>query len=321
MGFATISKRGPPNVERHSIIYAQVPARIWTLSTCVMPPRIPRPVSERFSLLAHPSDPTSRIPTRSRYGSSLHLRSPNRQPTSSAEACCAQYSHHLFAPLFHLRASFSTAFARPDAKPAQPTTNDDYYAELLAQPLPISAASSRPIGNPPAAASTTEEVPDQPAEQTPAERAKIVFGSRLLSPAARKTNMDEAREKGEGEWIAGRWVPPQPSEPDNCCMSGCVNCVWDVYREDLEDWVATRSAAKAERRKLRRKRAGNQMMTGIQGDEDGLASGGPLEGLEVGESDEGIEGLMRDVPVGIREFMRTEKMLQERHRKEAAASA
>lgn len=286
-----------------------------------MPPRIPRPVSERFSLLARPSNPASSIPIRSRYEKSLHSHPPNRPPTLSAEACCGQYSPHLPIPLFNPRASFSTGPARPHAKPAQPTTNDDYYAELLAQPLPISAASSRPISNLPAAASTTEKVPDQPADQTPAERAKIVFGSRLLSPAARKADMDEAREKGEGEWIAGRWVPPRPSEPDNCCMSGCVNCVWDVYREDLEDWVATRSAAKAERRKLRRRRADDKMMTGIQRDEDGLASGGPLDDLEGGESDEGIESLMRDVPIGIREFMRTEKMLQERHRKEAAASA
>lgn len=31
-------------------------------------------------------------------------------------------------------------------------------------------------------------------------------------------------------------LPPKPTEPDNCCMSGCTHCVWDIYMDDLERW-------------------------------------------------------------------------------------
>lgn len=28
--------------------------------------------------------------------------------------------------------------------------------------------------------------------------------------------------------------PPEKPEPGDCCGSGCVRCVWDVYYEELE---------------------------------------------------------------------------------------
>ncbi|KAI4386790.1 hypothetical protein MLD38_004692 [Melastoma candidum] len=30
--------------------------------------------------------------------------------------------------------------------------------------------------------------------------------------------------------------PPEKPSPDDCCGSGCVRCVWDVYYEDLEEY-------------------------------------------------------------------------------------
>src|SRR5687768_17770219 len=38
---------------------------------------------------------------------------------------------------------------------------------------------------------------------------------------------------------------PMPEEPDNCCMSGCVNCVWDLFREDMEEYTAKKSEGEA----------------------------------------------------------------------------
>ncbi|CAN1161449.1 UPF0651 protein P31B10.02, mitochondrial [Linum perenne] len=33
-------------------------------------------------------------------------------------------------------------------------------------------------------------------------------------------------------------IPPPPEKPEagDCCGSGCVRCVWDVYCEELEDY-------------------------------------------------------------------------------------
>ena len=61
-------------------------------------------------------------------------------------------------------------------------------------------------------------------------------------------------------------------------MSGCVNCVWDAYREEVEAWAAKMGRVKEER----------------------LANEG--------------EELFKGVPVGIREFMATEKKLREKKR-------
>lgn len=111
--------------------------------------------------------------------------------------------------------------------------------------------------------------------------------------------------------IAGVLVPPRPEEPDNCCMSGCVNCVWDVYRDDLEEWAAKN----AEVRRVTLMNKGEETSASI--DDDGVGSEG-LWTSAGGLGDE--EDLFRGIPVGIREFMKTEKRLKERHRLEGSVA-
>lgn len=141
----------------------------------------------------------------------------------------------------------------------------------------------------------------EPLPTTPEDRARVVFGSRLLGPAEEAGRL--AAKKAKSTFVAGILIPPRPEEPDNCCMSGCVNCVWDRYREDLEEWSMKKAEAK-----VRLKASGSTM------DADG---GGPEEAWASKISkDMWDEEAFQNVPVGIREFMKQEKKLKERHLRE-----
>ncbi|QEU61171.1 hypothetical protein KDRO_E00430 [Kluyveromyces lactis] len=76
------------------------------------------------------------------------------------------------------------------------------------------------------------------------ERMRSVFGGRLKGEPPRSTSRFLTSENMRE--IAGVKVPSKPIEPDNCCMSGCVNCVWELYNDDLKDWKSKkREAVKA----------------------------------------------------------------------------
>lgn len=161
----------------------------------------------------------------------------------------------------------------------------------------------------------------------------MVFGSRLAGPVERRRELDLASTK-----IAGIMVPPRPEEPDNCCMSGCVNCVWDRYRDELEEWATASAQARSVLEKQRsreqsaRERERGPKSTGSQADmPTHVASsmdddGGGSETLWTGNEDGSLLGagggqgqdLFAGVPVGIREFMRTEKKLKEKKTKRTA---
>ncbi|ODQ78474.1 hypothetical protein BABINDRAFT_162688 [Babjeviella inositovora NRRL Y-12698] len=45
--------------------------------------------------------------------------------------------------------------------------------------------------------------------------------------------------------IAGVTVPAKPIEPTNCCQSGCINCVWEIFNDDVMEWQTAREKAVA----------------------------------------------------------------------------
>lgn len=165
----------------------------------------------------------------------------------------------------------------------------------------------------------------------------MIFGSRLAGPAEREEQLAKLRAKSTV--IAGVVVPPKPEEPDNCCMSGCVNCVWDRFRDEMEDWALADAEAK---RKLAAERAAEAGAgagadsatrptttsgtdhTAVSMDDDG---GGSDTNWDVPPAppspkiakDFWDDELYKNVPVGIREFMKQEKRLKEKHSREGTS--
>ncbi|PFH58496.1 hypothetical protein XA68_13604 [Ophiocordyceps unilateralis] len=192
--------------------------------------------------------------------------------------------------------------SRPEKKPdPQPSAPPPPEKKQEPRPSAPPARKKKPGRKPTATSSSAPST-------TPTERARIVFGSRLLGPAEEADRL--AAKRARSTTMAGVVVPPRPEEPDNCCMSGCVDCVWERYREEMEEWSAKKNEA--------------QMR---------LADGAGTVDADGGGSDAKLDPRLRsakmarnlwdeeafaNVPVGIREFMKHEKRLRE-GRQEGAA--
>ncbi|KAF2814475.1 uncharacterized protein BDZ99DRAFT_486294 [Mytilinidion resinicola] len=188
-----------------------------------------------------------------------------------------------------------------------------FYADLISQPHAKVQSATRAAPTPPPA----ESLPTTQKEETLA-KARIVFGSRLAGPAEH-----QADREASSVVIGGVRVPPRPAQPDNCCMSGCVNCVWDVYRDDLEEWAAKSQEARAALQAKRVRGEGTGMMVAPEGTPQHVATsmdddGGGSEANWSAQLGTGKEDLFGDIPVGIREFMRTEKKLKLKHLQEGS---
>ncbi|KAF7523786.1 hypothetical protein G7054_g11630 [Neopestalotiopsis clavispora] len=230
----------------------------------------------------------------------------------------------------------------PEVKPEEPPTSSPKSPRSTAK----KTAAARK--NPPSEIQRGAAPSPSTEPATAQEKARIIFGSRLVGPIERQERLQAIKD--ESTMIAGVRVPPKPEEPDNCCMSGCVNCVWDRYRDEMEDWV---SSSKEAERRLQAERAQGPIDTSssesaVEKEEDlkepasePVTSGHAQPGLSVDEAvsmdDDGggsdtnwptpqpkiakdlwDDGLYKNIPVGIREFMKTEKKLKQRHEEEGS---
>ncbi|KAL0640798.1 hypothetical protein Q9L58_000105 [Maublancomyces gigas] len=170
--------------------------------------------------------------------------------------------------------------------------------DLVLLDNPLQPANPLPPGAPPPTVPIGPLSPNHPSTQSEEdsriEKARVIFGSRLAGPGRWEDNLRK------GTIVAGVKIPPKPLEPDNCCMSGCVNCTWDIFREDLEEWRSARAEARTKLKLQKTVEFPNL-------DEDGLMPGGMWEGFE-------------NIPVGMKAFMETEKRLKEKHKSQESTS-
>ncbi|KFA67636.1 hypothetical protein S40285_04966 [Stachybotrys chlorohalonatus IBT 40285] len=200
-----------------------------------------------------------------------------------------------------------------DEKPEEPPTSSNTETSDAPKPRTKKKPGRKPKNETSAAAQPlsqsfdTNSAPPRTAE----EAARRVFGSRLYGAPERARHM--AAKQAQSTYAAGVLIPPKPEEPDNCCMSGCVNCVWDRYREDFEEWQGKR--AEAEQRMAEAERVSEAP---LQGDDTSTAT------IKVGEpriaKDLWDDSAFKDVPVGIREFMKMEKNLRKKHGSEGTVT-
>ncbi|KAF1947695.1 hypothetical protein EJ02DRAFT_449175 [Clathrospora elynae] len=191
-------------------------------------------------------------------------------------------------------------YIAPEGEQARPITG--FYADMLKKPLPKVQTLTRTEPEPLKTPAMTQK------EETFA-KARIIFGS-TTALAERKQEIANASQS-----VAGVLVPPRPEEPDNCCMSGCVNCVWDMYRDEMEEWAEKSARARAAMHAQRQEgKTSGHIATSMDDDGGGSETNWNL-GTEVDQ-----DKLFDDIPVGIREFMRTEKKLKQAQKEHAAAA-
>ncbi|PQE27245.1 Oxidoreductase protein [Rutstroemia sp. NJR-2017a WRK4] len=199
--------------------------------------------------------------------------------------------HLPFAPIRH----DSSSSRKPAYKQANPI--GDYYAAILSASTPQISSSPPTVAspsNPPITFSSKPSSSSTETKTTPPPEPSILFSSRLSSPLERRSEI--ARKS---RLVAGVLVPPRPSEPDNCCMSG----------DEVEEWAAATKEADKALRSRESSEAASSM------DDDGGGSEGNWDFGVGGKVPEG-EDLFGSVPVGIREFMAQEKRLKEKHARE-----
>lgn len=185
------------------------------------------------------------------------------------------------------------------------------------QPLEASMMTAEQLEQLKQTTSTRYEGSYSVSNLTAEQKMARVFGGRIKGESPKSSSR---LTRGKPKVIAGISVPDRPPEPDNCCMSGCINCVWELFNEDIKDWNSKRKLA-AQKLQERGGRWPENFHAPVRYLKDenlplSLAQQAESVRKKTEKSSEEAES-WGNVPVSIRVFADFEKKMSQRKRKQA----
>ncbi|XP_030476040.2 uncharacterized protein LOC115693199 [Syzygium oleosum] len=76
--------------------------------------------------------------------------------------------------------------------------------------------------------------PNNPMETRSGDRSLGLTTEASASKGAQREEEEEVEDEKRSAPVPPPPPPPEVPSPGDCCGSGCVRCVWDVYCEELE---------------------------------------------------------------------------------------
>lgn len=238
----------------------------------------------------------------------------------------AKSPHPSKTRLFHSSRPQKDSTTSTETHQAYPLSG--YYSDLLSFHYPQHRSPAAPATTARASVKQGRDKKKDARELTKEEKMSIVFGTRLAGPGYESTskyNPETMPPESTWKTVNGVPIPPRPMEPDNCCMSGCVHCVWDDFRDDVEQWALRVREAQAKAspantavpsQDMRQKPRSEVASASVSMDDDG---GGSETNWELPAGAAAADDLFAGIPVGIREFMKTEKKLREKKQQQKAS--
>ncbi|RKP00675.1 hypothetical protein CXG81DRAFT_19401 [Caulochytrium protostelioides] len=125
-------------------------------------------------------------------------------------------------------------------------TADPAAAAVATAPFAFPATDTIPITSPATEAGEgdADAHADPGAAHAAGAKADAAVASALASPtmAADPATLDqlerELQSALESQAPDPTLMPPEP--PTNCCMSGCAHCVWDIYQDEMDEYLKQR---------------------------------------------------------------------------------
>ncbi|SPO32416.1 related to ABC1 - ubiquinol--cytochrome-c reductase complex assembly protein [Ustilago trichophora] len=173
-------------------------------------------------------------------------------------------------------------------------------------------------GNPTGSSSIQET----PSDATQPESFSGIDLTRAATPAEVTATSSEPSTTMGPTLIRGIIIPlkPPPPGPEECCMSGCAHCAYDIYAEDLEDFHARLSSVRTQLSQLEPRVKREEWRSDLLGEFPEDVEEGDNEDMKERAQKE-VDRVIGDLDPTMRAFLEMERKLKKQEREKAKQQA